>query len=274
MEYRKILIKYGGNAMVNEKLKAAIAQKIKSLHDHGTQVILVHGGGPFINKSLEEAGIESQFFDGHRHTSPEALGCIEKTLKGEVNSSLVNLLNRQGLQAVGLSGKDGKLAIAEKRWHQVRNEAGEESQVDLGQVGDVKVVNPLLLNILLDNGFTPVVTCIASDEHGNDFNINGDVFAGKIAAALEVDAYIVLTDVDGLYLDFPDPASILREVDLETVPKYYGKAIKGGMIPKIESCVAALKAGVKQAVILNGTQPDQISEYIINQKTIGTTITQ
>ena len=105
-------------------------------------------------------------------------------------------------------------------------------------------------------------------------NIMESVFAGKIAAALEVDAYIVLTDVDGLYLDFPDPASILREVNLETVPKYYGKVIKGGMIPKIESCVAALKAGVKQAVILNGTQPDQISEYIINQKTIGTTITQ
>ncbi|MBD3629639.1 acetylglutamate kinase [Cyclobacterium sp.] len=274
MEYRKILIKYGGNAMVNQELKEAIAQKIKTLQNHGVQVILVHGGGPFINKSLEDAGITSQFFDGHRHTSPEALSCIEKTLKGEVNSSLVNLLNRQGLQAVGLSGKDGKLAIAQKRWHLARNEAGEESQVDLGQVGDVKVVNPLLLKILLDNGFTPVITCIASDEKGHDFNINGDVFAGKIAAAMEVDAYIVLTDVDGLYLDYPDPASILKEVNLKTIPQYYGKAIKGGMIPKIESCVAALEAGVKKAVILNGTQPDQISDYIINQRTIGTTITQ
>ncbi|SHN09753.1 N-acetylglutamate kinase [Cyclobacterium lianum] len=274
MEYRKILIKYGGNAMINQELKKSISGKIKVLQDHGIQVVLVHGGGPFINKSLEEAGIVSQFFDGHRHTSPEALLSIEKTLKGEVNSSLVNLLNRQGLQAVGLSGKDGKLAIARKRWHIAADEAGKSHQVDLGQVGDVTVVNPLLLNILLDNGFTPVITCIASDESGEDYNINGDVFAGKIASALKVDAYIVLTDVDGLYLEFPDPDSILREVNLKSIPQYYGKAIKGGMIPKIESCTAAVEAGVKKAVILNGTRPEQIISYIVNKKSIGTTITQ
>lgn len=274
MEYRKVLIKYGGNAMINEELKRAIAKKIKSLQEHGSQVILVHGGGPFINKSLEEAGITTQFFDGHRHTSPEALRCIEKTLKGEVNSSLVNLLNKQGLKAVGLSGKDGQLAIAQKRWHQAKNEKGEKTRFDLGQVGDVKVVNSKLPELLLENGYTPVVTCIASDESGNDYNINGDVFAGKIAAALKVDAYIVLTDVDGLYLDFPDPASILKEVKVNDMASYFGNVITGGMIPKIESCLGAVEAGVRKAVILNGTQPEQISDYIINHQSIGTTITQ
>ena len=143
MEYRKILIKYGGNAMISEDLKIGIAQKLKVLQDHGIQVVLVHGGGPFINKSLADAGIKSEFFDGHRHTSLEAMSCIEKTLKGEVNSSIVNLLNKQGLKAVGLSGKDGKLAIAQKRWHTGANENGEQHKVDLGQVGDIVKVNPL-----------------------------------------------------------------------------------------------------------------------------------
>ncbi|WP_375582741.1 acetylglutamate kinase [Cyclobacterium xiamenense] len=273
MQYRRILIKYGGNAMINEALKEAISQKIKSLQEQGTEVILVHGGGPFINQSLEEAGIKTEFFDGHRHTSTEALRCIEKTLKGEVNSSLVNLLNRQGLKAVGLSGKDGQLAIAEKRWHLVKNESGTETRQDLGQVGDLKVVQPLLLNLLLENGFTPVVTCIASDAAGNDYNINGDVFAGKIAASLQVDAYIVLTDVDGLYREYPDPASILKTLSITEVAAYMGTVIQGGMIPKIESCLTALKGGVKKAVILNGTQPNQITDYIIKQQSIGTTIT-
>ncbi|SEJ65261.1 N-acetylglutamate kinase [Cyclobacterium xiamenense] len=273
MQYRKILIKYGGNAMINEALKEAISQKIKILQEQGTQVILVHGGGPFINKSLEEAGIKTEFFDGHRHTTVEALRCIEKTLKGEVNSSLVNLLNKQGLKAVGLSGKDGQLAIAEKRWHIVKDKSGVDSRQDLGQVGDVQVVNPLLPDLLLENGFTPVVTCIASDTAGNDYNINGDVFAGKIAASLQVDAYIVLTDVDGLYRDYPDPASILKTLKVEDLEEYMGTVIQGGMIPKIESCLTALKGGVKKAVILNGTQPEQITDYIVNHHSIGTTIT-
>ena len=272
MEYRKILIKYGGNAMISEDLKIGIAQKLKVLQDHGIQVVLVHGGGPFINKSLADAGIKSEFFDGHRHTSREAMSCIEKTLKGEVNSSIVNLLNKQGLKAVGLAGKDGKLAIAQKRWHTGANENGEQHKVDLGQVGDIVKVNPLLIETLLENKFSPVITCIASDEEGNDYNINGDVFAGKIAAAIEADAYIVLTDVDGLYKEYPNPESIIKEIDTASIPKYYGEVISGGMIPKIESCVSAVQSGVKKAVILNGTRPEQIIDYIIHQISLGTTI--
>lgn len=273
MNDRKVLIKYGGNAMVNEQLKKEIASRIKLLHENGHQVILVHGGGPFINKALEAAGIQSEFFDGHRHTSAQALLCIETTLKGEVNSSLVNLLNREGLKAVGLSGKDGKMAIAKKRWHITKDENGLDKQIDLGQVGELIKVDTLLLDTLLTQGFTPVITCIASDEEGNDYNINGDVFAGKIAAALEVDEYIVLTDVDGLYLNFPDPDSIIDRINLDQLASYYGTVIKGGMIPKIESCEGALRSGVKKTIILNGTKPDQITDYILYQKKIGTTIT-
>ncbi|WP_114749514.1 acetylglutamate kinase [Pleomorphovibrio marinus] len=274
MENRKVLIKYGGNAMISDELKHSIAKRIKQLRDADIQVVLVHGGGPFINKALEGSGIVSEFFDGHRHTSLEALTCIERTLKGEVNSSLVNLFNKQGLKAVGLSGKDGKLVTAKKRWHTQKNEQGEPIKVDLGQVGDVEKVEVSLLNILLQGGFTPVITCIASDEEGNDYNINGDVFAGKIASSLGVDEYIVLTDVDGLFLDFPDPASIVKDLKLSSLKEYYGTVIQGGMIPKINSCEDALKEGVKKAIIMNGTKPNQITDYLLHNKKTGTTLSK
>jgi acetylglutamate kinase len=274
MNHRKVLIKYGGNAMVNEELKEGIAGKIKELKDHGVQVVLVHGGGPFINKALNEAEITSEFLDGQRYTTVEALGHIEKILKGEVNSSLVNIFNKKGLKAVGLSGKDGQVVLAKKRWHYTTSESGEESRIDLGQVGDVQKVNTNLLNLLLDQGFTPIITCIASDEEGNDFNINGDVFAGKIAAALNVNDYIVLTDVDGLFLNFPDPGSIVHQLGIADLSAYYQSVITGGMIPKIESCEGAVRAGVERAVILNGTDPEQISNYILKNQNIGTTLTK
>lgn len=272
MNSQKVLIKYGGNAMVNEELKKQIAEKIAVLQTRGYQIILVHGGGPFINKALDEASIVSTFFDGHRYTSPEALTCIEKTLKGEVNGSLVSLLNRTGLKAVGLSGKDGQFVTAEKRWHVQIDENGKSQQIDLGQVGEVSHVDTSLLEILLKEGFTPVITCIAGDSNGNEYNINGDVFAGKIASALGVDAYIVLTDVDGLFLAYPDPESIIPNLSLKDLRTYYGSVIQGGMIPKISSCEAAVVAGVKRAVILNGTKPSQITDYLLENKSIGTTI--
>ncbi|HLU89940.1 MAG TPA: acetylglutamate kinase [Cyclobacteriaceae bacterium] len=271
---RRVLIKYGGNAMSSHKLKEQIAGKIKELYDNGIQVVLVHGGGPFIEKSLKEAGIKSEFFNGQRFTSPEALEQIEKTLKGEVNASLVNIFNKAGLKAVGLSGKDGQVVLAKKRWHLSSGESGEGTKLDLGQVGDVLKVNTKLLLLLLDNGFTPVLTCIASDEAGNDFNINGDIFAGKVAAALKVDDYIVLTDVDGLFLNYPDPKSIISHITLEDLPEYYKSVIQGGMIPKMESCETAVQAGVQRSVLLNGTEPEQITNFVLENQKIGTTLTK
>src|SRR5690554_2076674 len=145
MTRRRVLIKYGGNAMINESLKKQIASQIKTLQDEDIQIVLVHGGGPFINQALKEAGIASNFFDGQRQTSKEALVIIEKTLKGEVNSSLVNIFNHAGLNAVGLSGKDGQIVLARKKDHCSTNDRGEPSKIDLGQVGEVKIVNVQLL---------------------------------------------------------------------------------------------------------------------------------
>src|SRR5690606_14008491 len=149
-------------AMINTGLTHEIAAKIKELQDHQIQVVLVHGGGPFINRALQEAGISSEFFDGQRYTSSEALLHIEKTLKGEVNSSLVNVFNQAGLKAVGLSGRDGQIVLAKKRWHHRLNESGDNMQIDLGQVGEIKSIDTGLLRLLLESGYTPIITCIAS----------------------------------------------------------------------------------------------------------------
>ncbi|WP_228692791.1 acetylglutamate kinase [Lunatimonas sp.] len=269
----KILIKYGGNAMIHEQLKEEIAKQLKELKDRNYQVILVHGGGPFINKALEEAGISSVFYDGHRHTSGEALRCIEKTLKGEVNGSLVSALNRNGLSAVGISGKDGKFAVAKKRVHRKTAPDGTIQEQDLGFVGDLMEVDTKLIDGLLDAGFVPVIACLASDEEGNDYNVNGDVFAGKIAAALNVDAYVVLTDVDGLYRSFPDPNSLIPEISAPELQGLFGSAITGGMIPKITSCLEALENGVKKVVILNGTKPELLTDVLVDHRKNGTIIT-
>lgn len=270
MRAQKALIKYGGNAMLNNELKAKIANKIKVLSDNGIQVVLVHGGGPFINKSLKEANIDSEFVDGHRVTSKEALHFIERTLKGEVNSDLVNHLNKAGLNAIGLSGKDGKSIIAEKRNH-IDNKG---NSIDLKQVGNVKKVNTLLTDTLLENKFTPVYTCVASDENGNDYNINADMFAGHLAGALNVDYYIVLTDVDGLMKNINQADSLISKIEQLKLGPLKGTVIKGGMIPKIESCEIALNKGANTAVILNGTKPDTIEQFVLNQEKIGTTITK
>ncbi|MFN2373435.1 MAG: acetylglutamate kinase [Cyclonatronaceae bacterium] len=323
MKKKRILIKYGGNAMTSDELKKEIAAIITQISKAGVEVVLVHGGGPFINKALEAAGIVSEFFDGQRHTTAEALVHIEKALKGEVNSTLVGLLNRTGLRAVGLSGKDGLMVTAEKRWHtrigdgnQVGNadenaggkegeieddnkggngddnggvtesgieggnksgngddNAGEkEVRIDLGQVGNVISVDPLLINLMLSNGYIPVIACIASDAAGNDYNINADMLAGHIAAALTVDQYIVLTDVDGLFRNFPDPGSLIREIGLSELPRLYRDVVRGGMIPKVQSCEIALKGGVGRAVMLNGTKPAQIRELVLENGTPGTVI--
>lgn len=262
MSYQKVLIKYGGNAMISNPLKEQIATQIKKLLDHGIQVVLVHGGGPFIDSALQKAGIKSEFFEGQRITSLEALPVIERTLKGEVNGALVNIFNKTGMKAVGLSGKDGKLVTAQK------------ISADLGYVGEVQQVNTHFLDLLLTNHYLPMVTCLGSDDEGNDYNINGDTFAGKIASALQVDAYIVLTDVDGLYQRYPDPASLITQLTLADLPSHYHHTITGGMLPKILSCENALSSGVKKTVILNGTKPEQISNYLLENKIIGTTITQ
>lgn len=267
-----ILFKYGGNAMINEDLKKRVLRNICSLKDKGYHIIIVHGGGPFIQEALTAAQIESEFIDGHRKTTREAFEHVEMALKGKVNGNLVNIINAMSYKAVGLSGKDGQLVQAKKRQHQ-QKQNGKMIDVDLGQVGNVDLVNPKLIKLLLANDFIPVLTCLAADENGNGYNINADMFAGHIAGELEAEQYIVLTDVDGLRKDKDDPASLIHKITIaESKQLEADKIIQGGMIPKIESCQIALKKGAASARIINGTAPEQILE--IADTSVGTLITK
>ncbi len=253
--------------MTDPGLKIQVLKNISSLKEKGFHVVIVHGGGPFIKNILNEANIQSEFIDGQRKTTPEAMEYVEMALKGKVNGSLVSIINSLGHKAVGLSGKDGQTVIAKKRMHVIRVN-GKEETVDLGQVGDVASVDPALINILLENDFIPVLTCIAADNKGNDYNINGDMFAGHVAGAVAAKEYIVLTDVDGLLLDMTDPDSMLREIRIEELAELKEKGIiQGGMIPKIESCEIALENGAESARIINGTVPEQITQLFENKMT-------
>ncbi|HYW94392.1 MAG TPA: acetylglutamate kinase [Bacteroidales bacterium] len=268
-----ILFKYGGNAMVDEALKTEVLRHICALKERNYDVVIVHGGGPFIKQALKEAKIESEFIDGHRKTTPEAFEYVEMALKGKVNGSLVSLISGLGYKAVGLSGKDGRMVIASKRAHLTIID-GEPTEVDLGQVGDVDYVDTTLLNVLLKNDYIPVITCLGADKSGHGFNINGDMFAGHIAGTLGVDQYVVLTDVDGLLREKDDPSSLIAEISLSEIEALREEnIIQGGMIPKIESCQIAISLGADLARIVNGTLPGQIYAAIDNNAS-GTTITK
>ena len=254
--------------MVDDSIRLAVLEDIAEISKAGTQVVLVHGGGPFINNILTRLNIQSEFIDGHRKTSAEAIKYIEMALTGEVNASLVRVLNTLEIKAVGLSGKDAGIVVARKRYH-----FREEERIDLGWVGDVDSVDPSLINDLLSTGYVPVLTCLAPDTNGNVYNINADMFAGHIAAALHADEYIVLTDVDGLLRDKDDPTTLISSLTYGESKKLMGDIIVGGMIPKIESCGISLENGAKKARIINGTKKGLLPDLFINGKKIGTSIT-
>lgn len=267
----RILVKYGGNAMIDENLRQSVLKSICSIKNRGFDIILVHGGGPFIKAALQQAGIEAEFVDGHRKTPPEAFRIVETTLKGQVNSDIVRGLTQCGALAVGISGRDGKSVVAAKREH-TTNADGEIQTVDLGRVGDVAEVNPGLIELLVENQFIPVIACIAADEDGVGYNVNADMFAGNLAAALKVHQYLVLTDVDGLYRDKDDPSTRIPSITDEEVRMMLNEGkVQGGMIPKLESCEIALSKGALSASIINGTKPAQIAEAV-DKGPVGTVI--
>jgi len=257
--------------MTNDKLKLEILTAITKLKSDGFLIVIVHGGGPFIEKALTNAKIVSEFIDGHRKTTTEALQHIEMALKGQVNGSLVSLINKLGHKAVGLSGKDGRFVTAIRRVYQ-RKIADKTEMVDLGQVGDVLEIDTGLIDLLLKNDYIPVITCLAMDKEGNDYNINADMFAGELAGALQVRDYIILTDVDGLFRDKDDPKTIIRDLHLSDIKSLIDqKVIQGGMLPKLESCSKALTKGAQSAKIINGTKPDLIAK-LGKEFRIGTSI--
>jgi len=266
-----ILIKYGGNAMKNPALQQDVIHAIANLHKSGKQVVLVHGGGPEIERLLKLAGVESEFVAGQRKTTAEAMVYVQMALRGEVNGTLVRLFNNAGVNAVGVSGKDGMMAVAEKRIQHV-NLDGSVKTVDLGFVGNIIQINPLLIQTILNSGFLPVIAPVAMGLDGNDYNINADTFAGKMAAALKTDVYISLSDVDGLYKNYPDPESRISALTLEDLKKFLVESASGGMIPKLESIAEALEGGVREAHILNGTKPEALKAQLSGNSESGTKI--
>lgn len=257
--------------MTDPRLKKEILQQIGALSNTDLDVVLVHGGGPFIQNLLDRLNIKSEFVDGQRKTSKEAITYIEMALKGQVNGDLVAIMNSLGYKSVGLSGKDGQIVEAQKRVHYHLRESKRE-EIDLGFVGDIKTVNPQLIFDLLRLAYIPIITCIAADKDGVSYNINGDIMAGSIAGALQVHDFLLLTDVDGLLMDKDDPSSLITSITIDEIDKLKQTGvIVGGMIPKVDACIHAIKQGATQARILNGTKPELLGIY--KDASIGTTIT-
>ena len=257
---KTVVIKYGGNAMISEELKAAVMQDVVLLSTVGIRVVLVHGGGPEISAMLKKIGKESRFVGGLRYTDRETMEVVEMVLAGKVNKTLVQQLEAHGGRAIGLCGLDGGMIKA------VRHQ-GE----DLGFVGDVTHVNVTLIRTSLDSDTIPVVATIAAGEDGETYNINADIAAAQIAAALGAEKLVLMTDVRGLLRDRDDEDSLISVVQVSEVPhlKLLG-IISGGMIPKIDSCVEAVRRGVRRTHIIDGRIPHSILIEMLTDEGIGT----
>lgn len=256
-----IVVKYGGNAMINEDLKSAVMSDLVLMNLVGVNVVLVHGGGPEINAMLNAVGKESKFENGMRVTDRETIDIVQMVLAGKVNKSLVQLLEKHGGKALGFCGLDGRLLMAEKL----------VSGVDLGFVGEIKEVNPEPLKNAMDNGYIPIVATVAGGYDGNVYNINADLAAAQIAAKLGAKKLILMTDIRGLLRDVDDPDSLISVVNVSEVPMLKRDGIiKGGMIPKIDCCVEAVRNGVSRAHIIDGRLEHSILLELFSDEGIGT----
>lgn len=256
-----IVVKYGGNAMINEKLKSAVMSDLVLMQLVGINVVLVHGGGPEINSMLDAVGKKSRFENGMRVTDKETIDIVQMVLAGKVNKSLVQLLESHGGKALGLCGLDGRLLMAEKLI----------SSVDLGYVGEIKEVNPAPLDNAMQNGYIPIVATVAGGYDGNVYNINADLAAAQIAAKLGAKKLILMTDIRGLLRDINDDDSLISVVNVSEVPMLKRDGIiKGGMIPKIDCCVEAVRNGVNRAHIIDGRLEHSILLELFSDEGIGT----
>ena len=259
---RTIVIKYGGAAMKDGSLKDGVIRDLVFLSSVGIRPVLVHGGGPEINNWLGKLNIESQFKNGLRVTDAATMDVVEMVLVGRVNKELVSLINQAGALAVGLCGKDGNLIQA--------RHVGTEG---IGFVGEVASVDPQLLKSLVDHGYIPVISSVAADEKGQAHNINADTVAGEIAAALDAEKLILLTDTPGILEDYQNPSSLLTKLDIRTARDLITQGIvSGGMIPKVNCCVRSLAQGVKAAHIIDGRIPHALLLEIFTDEGIGSMI--
>lgn len=267
-----VVIKYGGNAMINEALKENVMRNVALMKFVGIRPILVHGGGPEITGFLKKVGKESSFVSGLRVTDEETVEIAEMVLDGKLNSEIVSLLNLRGVRAVGLSGKDAGLIKAKKKLAAVYdNDAVRE--VDIGYVGEVTAVDTRIITDLLHQDYVPVIAPIGMGEHGESYNINADYVAAEIAGALRAEKLLLLTDVEGVYKDFADKSSLISQLHLEEAKTYIRcGVIEGGMIPKVEACLRALEAGAHKAHIIDGRLDHSIILEIFTSRGIGTMV--
>ncbi|WP_027729191.1 acetylglutamate kinase [Treponema sp. C6A8] len=258
-----VVVKYGGNAMLNEELKQAVMEDIVLLNTIGIKVVLVHGGGPEINHMLDRVGKESKFVDGLRYTDAETMEIVQMVLTGKLNKDIVGILLQKGGKAVGLSGVDAGLLRAKK------------TDKDLGFVGEVTEVQPDILLSMLDRGFIPVVSTVALGEQGDDarYNINADTAAAKIAVALHAEKFVQLTNVPGILRDVNDPNTLIKRIEKTAIGSLKATGIiSGGMIPKIDCCLTALEGGVPRTHIVDGRVPHSLLIEMFSDRGIGTMV--
>ncbi len=260
-----VVVKYGGNAMINPELKKAVMSDIVLLSLIGIRVVLVHGGGPEITETLKALGKESKFIGGLRYTDGETAEVVQMVLSGKTNKNLVSLIGQCGGKALGFCGIDGGMIKCKKL----------DKGADLGFVGEIVDINPQPIANALYNRYIPVIATVGFDEEGQVYNINADTAAAEIAAALGAENLIALTDIRGLMKDVNDPDSMIPEVNISEIPELIEKGIiSGGMIPKVESCVKALNEGVKKAVMIDGRIEHSILIEMFSDEGIGTLFTK
>ncbi|MFD0866419.1 acetylglutamate kinase [Tessaracoccus lubricantis] len=264
---KTVVIKYGGNAMTDENLKRAFAEDIVFLRRVGVKPVVVHGGGPQISSMLDKLDIASEFRGGLRVTTPEAMDVVRMVLVGQVGRELVNLINQHGPFAVGMSGEDGGLFTAKRRGLVV-----DDEEIDLGLVGDVEAVDPAAINDLIDAGRIPVVATVAPDADGQVHNVNGDTAAAALAVALGAKRLVMLTNVAGVYANYPDESSIITQITTDEVRGML-PSLDAGMIPKMEACVRAVDGGVTSATVLDGRVPHCLLLEIFTDEGVGTMVT-
>ena len=258
---KTVVVKYGGNAMVNDELKQQVMEDIALLWLIGVKVVLVHGGGPEISQTMKRLGKEAVFVDGLRVTDKETVDIVQMVLAGKINKTLVNLLQMKGGHAVGLSGIDGGILEAK-----MKNEA-------LGYVGEITKVRTRPITDLLEKNYIPVISTVAGDRQGNTYNVNGDTAAACIAGALGAERLIMMTDIDGILYNKDDPHSLITDLTVSQARKLFDEGvISGGMIPKVECCIEAISRGVKNVVIMDGRVPHSILMELLTNEGAGTLV--
>ena len=260
---KTIVIKYGGNAMIDEELKKAVMRDLVLMRLVGINPILVHGGGPEINEAMKKLGKEPEFVAGRRVTDAETMEIVEMVLTGKTNKSIVAHLNSEGVQAVGLSGKDANLLIATK----------DTDNGDIGFVGKIAHVNPEIIHTLTNGGYIPVISSVAVGADGQAYNVNADTAAAALAAALHAEKLILMTDVEGLYKDFSDKSSLVSEITTVEARQWIAEGIVDkGMIPKLEACASAVEDGVPRAHIIDGRRAHALLIELFTDTGIGTMV--